>query len=157
MKLSEVFAEQNIIAELTATQKDDAIRELVRQLCVSSALDNEQASEVEHALLRREALGSTGIGKGVGVSHAKHPGVEGVIGAFGRSTQGVKFAAIDGQPVHLIFLLIGSPDAVEPHLAALRGVTTLLKDNDMIAFMHRAKNRAELVDLLHESDERLYR
>ena len=155
MTLSEVFAGENIIPEMEATQKDAAIRELLQRLQSSGSLPKGQVSDIEHALLRREELGSTGIGKGIGVPHAKHAGVKGVVGALGRSTQGVEFAALDGQPVHLIFLLLSSPDAVEANLEALRKVTMLLKDDDIFAFMRRAKSRTELSELLRESEERL--
>ena len=155
MKLSEVFGSENIVAEMTAVRKGEAIRELIRRLCATGRLAEDLASEVERAVMRREELGSTGIGKGVGVPHAKCIGVEGVIGALGRSTGGVEFDSLDGQAVHLIFLLVSSPDTVEPHLEALRKVTALLKDRDLCAFMRRAKDQGELADLLCEAEERL--
>jgi len=155
MKLSDIFPFDNIVPDLAGTQRDEVIRDLIRQLCASGSLTEYLASDAEHAILRREDLGSTGIGKGVAVPHAKHAGVKGVIGAFGRSVKGVEFDAIDGQPVHLVFLLLGSPDAVEPHIAALRKITTLLKDGDICIFMQRAKDRDELSALIGEADERM--
>jgi len=155
MKLSDFFPRENIVSELSATRKEEAIHELVRQICAVGALSKNQAGGVEKAILRREELGSTGIGKGVAVPHAKVAGVKGVLGAFGRSTRGVEFDALDGQPVHLIFLLVSSPDTVEPHLEALRKVTLLLKDDDFCSFLRRAKDQAEMSDLLREVEERL--
>jgi len=155
MKLSEIFPFESIVPDLAGTQKDEVIRDLIRQLCASGSLKEDLASEAEHAILRREDLGSTGIGKGVAVPHAKHAGVKGVIGAFGRSVNGVEFDAIDGQPVHLVFLLLSSPDAVEPHIAALRRITTLLKDGDICMFMQRAQDRDELTALMGEADGRM--
>jgi len=155
MTLSEVFAEENIISGLAATRKEEAIRELLHRLSATGSIAEDRVPDIERALLRREELGSTGIGKGIGIPHVKHAGVGGVIGAFGRSVAGVEFAALDGQPVHLIFLILSSPDAAEPHLEVLRKIATLLKDDDIFAFMRRAKDRAELVELLHESEERL--
>jgi len=155
MKLQDVFARENIVSGLASTQKGETIRELVGRLCETGSLDKGYAADVERALMRREELGSTGIGKGVAVPHAKHPGVKGVLGAFGRSLQGIAFESLDDRPVHLVFLLVSSPDAVEPHLAALRKVTTLLKDDDLCAFLQRARDGTELADLLREADERL--
>ena len=100
MKLSDFFAPENIVADLAATRKEEAIQEMVRQLCASGALPKAQAAGVEKAILRREELGSTGIGKGVAVPHAKVVGVKGVLGAFGRSRHGVEFNSLDGQPVY---------------------------------------------------------
>lgn len=155
MKLEDVFAKEHIIPALTSTEKDATIRELVGRLSETGHLTKTQAVDVEHALMRREELGSTGIGKGVAVPHAKHTAVDGVIGALGRSIPGIAFESLDGRPVHLVFLLVSSPDAVEPHLAALRKVTALLKDDDLCTFLKRAKNGTELADLLREADERL--
>jgi nitrogen PTS system EIIA component len=155
MRLSEFFPKDSILPELTATRKEEAIREMVRQLGANDTLSKAQTAVVEKAILRREELGSTGIGKGVAVPHAKVAGVKGVIGVFGRSTRGVEFDALDGQPVHLIFALVSSPDTVEPHLEALRKVTAMLKDDDFRAFLRRAKDKAELTDLLREAEDRL--
>jgi mannitol/fructose-specific phosphotransferase system IIA component (Ntr-type) len=66
----------------------------------------------------------------------------------------VEFSALDGQPVHLIFLLVSAPDTVEPHVEALRKVTALLKDDDFCTFLRRAKDKAEMSDLLREVEER---
>ncbi len=155
MRLQEVFGRQNILPELAAIRKRDAIHELVTQLIASGHVSRKQAPDLERAIMRREDLGSTGIGKGVAVPHAKHPAIDGVLGVFGRSTAGIEFSALDGNPVHLVFLLVSSPEAVEPHLTALRRVTLLLRDDDLCAFMRRAKNAVELADLMVEADERL--
>lgn len=155
MKLSEVFTADHILPEITSTDKRGVISDLVQQLCACGALAEDQAEGVERAVMRREELGSTGIGKGIAVPHAKHAGVKGVVGAFGRSTQGVPFDALDGQPVHLVFLLISSPDKVEPHLQSLRKVTELVKDDDFCNFFRWAKDKDELAEILSEADERL--
>jgi PTS system fructose-specific IIA component/PTS system nitrogen regulatory IIA component len=155
MKFSKVFSKESIIFELSASRKDDAIRELIAQLVSSKMLSGSLATVVEKAVLRREELGSTGIGKGVAVPHAKVAGIKGVVGALGRSSEGVAFNALDGQPVHVIFLLVSSPDEADGHLRALRKVTTLLKDDDFCAFLKRASSRNDLVDLLREAEERV--
>ena len=158
MKVIELFPRENLIANLAATEKNDAIREMVKQMVASGSLPRSQSAAVERALIRREELGSTGIGRGGAVPHAKVPSVKGIVGAFARSTKGVEFASLDGQPVFLIFLLVSSPDSVEPHLEALRKVTALLmKDNDFCNFLRRAKDEAELAELLREADDRLAR
>lgn len=155
MKLTEIFAEENVVPDVAATQKREVITELVNVLCESGAVAPSAAKGLVRALMRREELGTTGIGRGVAVPHAKHSGVKGVIGALGRSERGVEFDALDGQPVHLIFLLVSAPDAVEAHLEAMKKVTLLLRNGDFCTFMKRAKGRAELVELLAEADDRL--
>lgn len=155
MKFSDLFASGNIVADLDATGRDQAVHELTQTLCVSGSLTKTQAVAVEKAVLDRERKGSTGIGKGVAVPHAKAREVSGMVGAFGRSAKGVEFGALDGQPVHLVFMLVCSPDEAELHLEALRKVAALLKDDDYCAFLRRARTKKELSDLLREVDERL--
>jgi len=155
VRFSEIFLEQNVIADLAATEKREAIGELVNALSLSGVVSRASVKGLVRALMRREELGTTGIGRGLAVPHAKYSGVKGVVGALGRSRRGVEFEALDGQPVHLIFLLASAPDAVEAHLEAMKKLTTLLRDEDFCTFMKRAKGRAELVELLAEADDRL--
>jgi len=155
MDLHAVFPKKHIIVDLKARRKLDTLHEIVARLAETGAVKKSDIEDVERAIMRREELGSTGIGKGVAVPHAKHPGVEGVIGVFARSAKGIDFDSLDGQPVNLVFMLISSPDAVEPHLAALRKVTLLLRDDDICMFLKRAATEKELVDLLVEADGRL--
>ena len=155
MKLSEIVTEHRIIPESAAADKAQLLHEMVALLCDSGDLEQDQAKAVERALMRREELGTTGIGKGVAIPHAKHAGVNGTIGALARSSIGVPFEALDGQPVHLAFLLLSAPDAAEPHLQALKIITQLIRDDLFCTFIRRAKNRAELIELVREADERL--
>ena len=157
MKLCEIFVADNVVEDLGAASKAEVIRTLVQAMCNSGSLDAAEAKKVGVALSRREKLGSTGIGRGVAVPHAKQSGVKGVVGALGRSREGVDFDALDGQPVYLVFMLVSSPDAVELHLEALKKVTMLLRDDDFCTFFKRAKDKAELVELLGEAEERLAR
>ena len=155
MNLQEVFPKKHMIADLKASQKLDTLQEIVAALAAAGAVKESDVEDVERAIMRREELGSTGIGKGVAVPHAKHSGVKGVIGAFARSSKGIDFDSLDGHPVNLVFMLISSPESVEPHLAALRKVTMLLRDDDICAFLKRAATTDELANLLIEADERL--
>ena len=155
MKLSAYFQKQHILADLAAATKRDAIKEMVQVLCDHGGVDPAEANGILRAVMRREDLGTTGIGKGMAVPHAKHAGVKGVIGALGLSRQGVEFDALDGQPVQLIFLIISAPDAVAAHLEALKKITALLRDQDFCTFFKRAKDLSELIELLDEAEERL--
>jgi nitrogen PTS system EIIA component len=155
MKLSEIFAEANIVAEIGATGKTELIAEMVAALAASGSLEAAEVKEVKRAIMRREELGSTGIGKGNAVPHAKHHGVKGVVGALGRSREGLDYDAIDGQPVHLFFMLVSAPDAVEDHLAALKKVTSLLRDDEFCMFLRRAKDQSQLAEFLCEAEERI--
>ena len=155
MKLAEFFLSEHIIAALGASTKQAAVKELVQKLVASGSLPRSESPKVLRAIMRREELGTTGIGNGVAVPHAKYAGMSGCVCALGRSVGGVEFDALDGQPVQLIFLIVSSPDAAEPHLTMLKKVTAVLRDDDFCAFLKRAKDGDELVELLCEAEERL--
>ena len=118
-------------------------------------INPETSSVMVGALMGREKLGSTGIGKGVAVPHASHKKVEGLVAAFGRSRDGIDFAALDGQPVHLVFLLLASKGASAQNLEALARVAKLVRDESFCRFLREAKDKKELVELLQEADARL--
>ncbi|KPJ56072.1 MAG: PTS fructose transporter subunit IIA [Planctomycetes bacterium DG_58] len=157
MRLLDFLAAEATVAELQAVEKEDVIEELVGRLVSAGKLNKRHAKVVTKAILEREALGSTGVGGGIAVPHAKHSSVKQIIGCLGRSKKGVDFAAIDGEPVYLVFLLISPSDQPGPHLKALEHISVVLRDENFSRFLTRAKDNEELVSLLAEADEKFYR
>ena len=155
MKLSSLVPAEAIVPQLEATRREDVLKELVGVLVSSGKLKKETAGAVVKALLSREELGSTGIGKGVAVPHAKHEAVQGLVAAFGRSKKGVDFSALDGQPVHLFFMLLSCKDSGSQHLEGLARVARLVRDDRFCRFLRDAKDRKEIADLLAEADAHL--
>ena len=156
MRLLDFLAAEATVAELEAVEKEDVITELVGRLVSVGKLSKRHAKVVTKAILEREALGSTGVGGGIAVPHAKHSSVKQIIGCLGRSKKGVDFAAIDGEPVYLVFLLISPSDQPGPHLKALEHISVVLRDENFSRFLTRAKDNEELVSLLAEADEKFY-
>ncbi|MHB8863647.1 MAG: PTS sugar transporter subunit IIA, partial [Pirellulaceae bacterium] len=110
MKFADFIRVSAIKADLAADDKEGAIQELVAGLVgAKDILEGEQESIVK-AIMKREELGSTGIGRGVAVPHTKHPSVGRLIGTVGVSSEGVDFNSLDGEKVQLFFLLISPPD-----------------------------------------------
>src|ERR1700751_4819406 len=110
MKLSDFVVREAILVDLQATGKEEAIREIVRSLNHAGRLAEADQESVTRAILGREELGSTGIGQGVAVPHTRHPTVNRLIGTVALSKRGVDFAALDGDPVDILFLLISPPN-----------------------------------------------
>ena len=107
--------------------KEQAIRAVVDRLVDVGCLRSNDREEIISALLKRELLGSTAIGRGVAIPHGIHSGVEQVVGAMAKFPGGVEFDAIDGQPVHLLCLLVAPIDKPGDHLRALKAVSRSLR------------------------------
>ncbi|MBI3855715.1 MAG: PTS sugar transporter subunit IIA [Planctomycetes bacterium] len=153
MKLTEFISKKAIIPALKATDKKGAIQELVQ--AARKAYDGERfvVADIVDAIVQREKIGSTGIGGGIGVPHAKLEGVKNVIGAFGRAPAPFEFNAVDGQPVGLIFLIIAPPAKNEVYLKALQKVMSALKKPNFVKFLRGAKTTRDIEEIFREAEE----
>jgi nitrogen PTS system EIIA component len=152
MKFADFIRVQAIKADLAAEDKEGAIQELVTGLVdAKDILESEQDSIVK-AIMKREELGSTGIGRGVAVPHTKHPSVGRLIGTVGVSSEGVDFNSLDGEKVQLFFLLISPPDRPGDHLRALENISRQLRDDTFCRFLKQAKTSLDVQQLLEEAD-----
>ncbi len=152
MKLSGIFAEKAVVLDLKSREKTGAIRELVGELQRAGSLAKREMDKVLSALYDREKLGSTGIGKGVAVPHAKHDSVKGVIGIVGLSKEGIDYRALDGQLVHVLFLFLSGPDSKEDHMRVLKSISSLLREEDLCRFIRMAETQREVVEILQEAE-----
>jgi mannitol/fructose-specific phosphotransferase system IIA component (Ntr-type) len=153
MKLSDFVVREAILVDLQATGKEEAIREIVRSLHEANRLGASDLDSVARAILNREELGSTGIGQGVAVPHTRHPTVDRLIGTVALSRRGVDFAALDGEPVDILFLLVSPPNQPGDHLRALENISRHLKDERFVNFLRQARTREQVVELLDEADQ----
>lgn len=153
MKLSDFVVREAIVVDLQAVGKEEAIREIVRSLHTAGKLAESEIDSVSRAILSREELGSTGIGQGVAVPHTRHPTVDRLIGTVALSPRGVDFAALDGEPVDILFLLVSPPNQPGDHLRALENISRHLKDERFVNFLRQAKTRETVVELLDEADQ----
>ena len=128
MKIVEFLEDGAVSCTLKATTKEDAIRELVGILVKTGSIKDKDVSTLIQILLDREALGSTGIGQGVAIPHGKADCVNRVVGAVSISRTGLNFDSLDGEPVHIFFLLVAPKDSAGPHLKALARISRLLKE-----------------------------
>ena len=152
MKLTDFIVEEAIITELKATDKEAVIREMVSSLKDVQKINTKDFENIIKSLMKREELGSTGIGKGVAVPHTKHDTIKKIMGTVARATNGVDFNALDGEPVHLFFLLLSPNDSAGSHLAALERISTVIRDNDFRRFMRETEGKAGMLEILKEVD-----
>ena len=140
MNLADLFPPGSVL-RLRAADKGAVLGELSRR---AAALLSLPPGEVAAALAAREALGSTGVGAGIAVPHARLPGLAAVAALFARLDRPVDWAAIDGKPADLVFLLLSPEKAGAEHLAALAAVTRRLRDAAAAAAIRAAKEPAEI-------------
>lgn len=130
------FSEHLFLPELQATTKDELLKELVDQFVRVKYLKNSDI--VLEMLHQRERLGSTGIGKGVAIPHGRTTSASDIMIAFGKSKQGIEYDAIDGKPVHLVFMIIAPPQDENNMYLPILG--------KMVEILNKAKNRTKLIE-----------
>ena len=141
MKLSELIGPDRVIVDLRASDKAQLLGELSRQAASRTSLDS---GALLSALAAREALGSTGLGRGFALPHARVAGLNHLFGLFARLARPLDFEAIDGQPVDLVFLLLIPASAGNEHVAALAAIAREMRDEAVVKQVRKAGNAATL-------------
>lgn len=152
MKFSDFVSGKAIRADLRSIDKASVIGELVESLLVAGEIKAADKDDIVKAILKREELGSTGIGRGIAVPHTKHLSVNKLIGTVGVSTNGVEFESLDGEKVQLFFLLVSPPDRPGDHLRALENISRQLRDETFCRFLKQSKTSDDILQLLNEAD-----
>lgn len=152
MKLTEFVVNEAIIADLQVDSKEAAIRAMVGSLKDAGAIPADDEESIVAAILKREELGSTGIGNGVAVPHTKHPSVDKLVATVAIAGNGVDFASLDGEDVFILFLLVSPPDRPGDHLRGLENISRHLRDQTFCNFLRQSNTRNAVVELLEEAD-----
>lgn len=150
MKIMDFLSSDAITVELKATDKKSAIVELVEMLKATKKV--KKTDEIIEVVLEREKLGSTGIGQGVAIPHGKTDVLQEQVGALGISRKGIEFNSLDGEPVHIIFLLVGPVEVAGQHLKALSRISRLFKDKFLRQAIRDAKTKEEIVKIIQQED-----
>ncbi len=154
MKLTNLLRQDAISVKLESGNKDDVLAELVDLLIVSGGIKKSEKSQILKKLKEREELGSTGIGKGVGIPHAKSSSVKKMVAAFGVSKKGIDFRSLDGEPTYLFFLLIAPGQTPGPHLKALAKISRLLDDKFVRERLRSAKTDTDVMNVLEKEGQK---
>lgn len=153
MRMSDFVVREAIIPDLKATNKEEVIREMVDALRAAGYFKGNEAEDVIKAILKRELLGSTGIGRGVAIPHTKHACVDRLIGTIAISRRGVPFDSLDGDPVNVFVLLASPADRPTDHLRALENVSRVLRDDHFVSMLKKAETREEIWALLTDAEQ----
>ncbi len=145
MKISEFLSPDETLINIRASDKEKLLAELARKLASKVKLSEH---EILSGLLKREELGSTGMGNGVAIPHARFQAIKKPFGIIVRLKQPIDFEAIDGQPVDIVFVLLLPSSAEREQLGALACVARKLRAADDLAQLRRAKNASNLYEVL---------
>ncbi len=151
MRMSDFVVREAIVPELAATTKEGVIREMVESLRAAGYFKGSEPEDIVKAILKREQLGSTGIGRGVAIPHTKHTSVERLIGTVAISKPGVAFDSVDGEPVHVLVLLVSPQDRPGDHLRALENVARSMREDGFVRSLRNAPSRDAIWSLLDEA------
>jgi PTS system nitrogen regulatory IIA component len=154
MKIMDFLNKKAVSVNIKSTDKEGVIRELVDLLSKATEIKNKE--DLISAVLSREALGSTGIGQGVGIPHAKSQNVKELVAAFGLSRGGVDFDSLDGEPAYIFFLLLAPEESAGPHLKALARISRMLKDKYFRELLKKSKDENEVLRIIQEEDSKKY-
>ncbi len=152
MKFADFISTEAIRAKLNTENKEGVIREMAQALADAGKIAPGELEGIVKAILKREELGSTGIGRGVAVPHTKHASVNRLVGTVAVSPEGVDFDSLDGEKVQLFFLLISPPDRPGDHLRALENISRQLRNDTFCRFLKQAKSAEDIKLLLEEAD-----
>lgn len=144
--LTDLLKERFINLELQGKDKKEIIYNLVELIATSKKLRNKKV--FFKTMLERERLGSTGIGGGVAIPHAKSKAVAGFILVFARVSGGMDFGALDGEKTHLFFALASPEEKVGGHLKILAEISRLVKDKFIVEKLKKAKDAKEVLKIV---------
>ena len=150
MKMLEFLDKNAITADIVSAKKEDVITELVDLLSKVHPIKDKKS--LIDTLMNREQLGSTGIGQGIGIPHAKSSAVKNLVAALGISRTGVDFDSLDGEPTYIFLLLVAPEDAAGPHLKALAKISRMLQDKFIRDSLTSAKNKDIIFDIIRQED-----
>lgn len=150
MRIYDLLDESVVKVELESFDKEECFEEMI-DLLVRSGRITDRAAALE-AIQQREQQGTTGIGKGIAIPHGKHPSVNGLVAALGMSDEGIEFDAVDGEPVHLVCMLLSTNNDPGPHIQALAEISRLLLIPGFYRKITEVQTAREILDII-EAEE----
>ena len=152
MNLLDIVVKNAITTDIQASGREGALQEILDMLVDAGTVATGHKDEFFKAIIKREKRGSTGFGHGVAVPHIKHEAIEQMAVAIGVSKEGLEFNALDGKPVHTIFLLLSPEDRPNDHLEAMESIFGNLSQETFRRFMVQAESPEDVLVLLGEAD-----
>ena len=150
MELGDILSNEQIITDLQAADRWQAIDELINNLVATGKIKPENKDAIAAVVKKRETSMSTGIGFGIGIPHASTDLITEVVGALGRSKKGVNFDALDNQPVNLVMLFLVPQGQFQKHLHTLANIAKLLHKADFRQALENAPDAETMLKIIRE-------
>jgi mannitol/fructose-specific phosphotransferase system IIA component (Ntr-type) len=152
--LREYCSPEAILCNMEAVDKEDAIQQLVDVLLAAKRLPTKQkATKILKEIVDRERQATTGIGRGVGIPHARSKYAPSLSLAIGRIPRGLDYGAVDGERVRVILLLVSPEKSTDEHLAAMKTLVSIVRDPYQCKRLHGCATAQSFLDLLAELDK----
>lgn len=148
MDLGDILGPEQIVPDLQASTRWEAIDELITKLIDSGKVPAEHREAITAVVRKRETSMSTGIGYGIGIPHASTDLLHEVVGAFGRSRKGVNFDALDNQPVTLVMLFLVPQGQFQKHLHTLARIAKLLHRKEFRTAVEDAQGAPAIYEVI---------
>lgn len=151
LRITELLTKETIAMDLSASDKNGVIDELVNQLDSAGKLSD--IAQFKEAIHNRESQSTTGIGEGIAIPHAKVAAVKSPAIAFGKSKEGVDYQSLDGQPAHLFFMIAAPEGGAQTHLDALAKLSGILMDDTVRENLLQANSKEEILRIIDDADD----
>src|SRR5262245_52536820 len=148
MDLGDILSKEQIITDLQASDRWQAIDELINNLVSTGKIKAEHHDAIAAVVKKRESSMSTGIGFGIGIPHASTDLIYEVVGSLGRSKKGVNFDALDNQPVNLVMLFLVPQGQFQKHLHTLANIAKLLHKAEFRQALEQAPNANAMLQII---------
>ena len=154
MNLVDLYSNSSMLLDLQACDKQSANKEMLEYLVDQGRLQKADIKKALVAINNRESQASTGIGKGLAVPHAKNCSfVDGLLGVYARSEEGIPYESVDGELVHLVFLVLSCGDTADDHLGIMKRVASLHRDEKSLRFLATTTDLKQITSIFKETDE----
>jgi mannitol/fructose-specific phosphotransferase system IIA component (Ntr-type) len=153
MDLGDILTREQILTDLRATNRWEAIDELIENLVATGKISPQHREAITAVVKKRETSMSTGIGFGIGIPHASTDLISEVVGALGRSRTGVNFDALDNQPVNLVMLFLVPQGQFQKHLHTLANIAKLLHRADFRQALEQAPDAEAMLKVIRSQGQ----
>jgi fructose-specific phosphotransferase system IIA component len=151
MKVFELLNTKYVLTEFKSENKDDVINELIELLKGDERILD--LDDVRKCVFDREKIMSTGVGKGFAIPHGKTNSVSDILAAFGKSEKPIDYNSLDGEPVHLVFLLIGKENLVGKHIKLLSRISRLMNNDEFRKRLIEAESKESILKIFKEEEQ----